>query len=1237
MKAIPPSEPHGFHLSRLRRHALIWLAAAAMVAPLLTVGATAPAEAATALPDGVTSRTAAGSCWEAKQNFPASTDGVYWLLTPALHAPQQFYCDMTTNGGGWVLIARGREGWKGQYNGLRSPVTLRNVVSGTAAFATAQLPGKTVDALLNGTNVSALADGIRVRRATNQAGTSYQEVRFTMPQRTRWVWTFGAEHPVGNYNFDGITGSGGQTNNFGSNNGLRRVDTTTPSTQGYVGGIAYGSQILGSTSATSYLWSSTNNGGSARPFAQMYLRPKLKLADMTFVAIPDAGTAAIAQRALPESDATRTVWGVSGQGNGLDGELNTEVAAFGQIGNTVYIGGNFKNVQRTQNATGTDLIDQPFLTAFDVTTGEWVSSFRPVLNGQVKALIGLPDGRLAVGGQFNTVNGAAQQSFVVLDATTGATASGWQLGVENRVAGGTTQVRGFSIQGSWLYVSGAFTHWTRAGAPTASAWNGARINVTTGVPDTNWNPALNGTSVGVNASATGDRTYFSGYFRQSGAVTTVSASAIQTAAGAPVVQPVWKPTFSKSGLDAAGNVTGNVWQLGVAETPGRVWLGGSEHSLFTYSRDTFALQSGNIMKNGGDFQAVTASGNTVFGGCHCGDWAYSNAFVWGDVGSNWTQADKMNLLGAWDSASGAFLPEFSPVLQARKGYGAWAIFTDSLGNLWTGGDFLYSVRAGEANQWSGGFIRFAPRDAVAPSAPAQLTGAPASASTTTLSWPAATDDRGSVQYELIKDNKVVETTSARQLDVPVETAPVRYFVRAVDPAGNRSASTAVYVVTPPSANALTFVDSNASWKWRFDSAQWPANWNATAFDDTSWAAGSAVLGFGSTGLGTDISTGAPTPRPVSAQFRRSFTVDNPLTVSAGKIRVIANDGVVVYLNGTEVGRANLPTGTLTQTSIAMAAPLAPAAASARFEFDVPSTLLVVGKNVISASSYVNFRATPDVTFDLRFTATRSTAPAAPAAPVVTGSAADPTSAQLTWTHDPASTATKYRVSRDGVQVGVVAAPGATFADTGLSAGVSYAYSVIAVDGFGQASSPGTTTVTTPAAPVDPNVALITTGAAWQWRYDSAPWPADWNATTFDDSVWAPGSAVLGWNTAGLGTDISVGAPAVRPLSAQFRHSFTVADPAVLQTAQVSVIANDGVVVYLNGTEIGRANLPIGPLTQNTYANAAPRSAAAAANRVTFTVPVSLLVAGTNVIAASTHLNFRTTPDVSFDLTLTGTR
>ena len=118
------------------------------------------------------------SCYAIKQSFPTSPDGIYWLATPQLMAPQQFRCDMTTDGGGWVLVGRGRQGWWFDTAGQGSATALRNTATGTAAFAPASLSSATIDGLLAGGNVDGLVDGIRVRRAADAAGTNWQEVRY---------------------------------------------------------------------------------------------------------------------------------------------------------------------------------------------------------------------------------------------------------------------------------------------------------------------------------------------------------------------------------------------------------------------------------------------------------------------------------------------------------------------------------------------------------------------------------------------------------------------------------------------------------------------------------------------------------------------------------------------------------------------------------------------------------------------------------------------------------------------------------------------------------------------------------------------------------------------------------------------------------------------------------------------------------------------------------------------------
>lgn len=97
--------------------------------------------------------------------------------------------------------------------------------------------------------------------------------------------------------------------------------------------------------------------------------------------------------------------------------LNGAVRAVEQIGDTVYIGGNFTQVAPPGTTAG---IGQPYLAAFDASTGQLRSSFTPVLDGTVNAIVAAPDGEsIYVGGGFNNVNGARSKSVARLDADTG--------------------------------------------------------------------------------------------------------------------------------------------------------------------------------------------------------------------------------------------------------------------------------------------------------------------------------------------------------------------------------------------------------------------------------------------------------------------------------------------------------------------------------------------------------------------------------------------------------------------------------------------------------------------------------------------------------------------------------------------------------------------------------------------------------------------------------------------------
>ena len=58
-------------------------------------------------PDGSSSENAASSAYAIKQAYPSSTNGVYWISNASINSGTAFqiYADMTTDGGGWMLIA----------------------------------------------------------------------------------------------------------------------------------------------------------------------------------------------------------------------------------------------------------------------------------------------------------------------------------------------------------------------------------------------------------------------------------------------------------------------------------------------------------------------------------------------------------------------------------------------------------------------------------------------------------------------------------------------------------------------------------------------------------------------------------------------------------------------------------------------------------------------------------------------------------------------------------------------------------------------------------------------------------------------------------------------------------------------------------------------------------------------------------------------------------------------------
>lgn len=165
--------------------------------------------------------------------------------------------------------------------------------------------------------------------------------------------------------------------------------------------------------------------------------------------------------------------------------------------------------------------------------------------------------------------------------------------------------------------------------------------------------------------------------------------------------------------------------------------------------------------------------------------------------------------------------------------------------------------------------------------------------------------------------------------------------------------------------------------------------------------------------------------------------------------------------------------------------------------------------------------------------------------------------------------------------------------------------------------------------------LLALGSEWKY-YDKGQLPAtNWNAVSYDDSAWASGQAPLGYDNTGYAkTKVEYGPDGGNKYpTTYFRQSFEISDTQnVKEVLELNgaLVRDDGGVVYLNGQEVFRTNMPSGPIDYSTYANVTVNNER---DRVAFRVDPSLLVKGTNVIAVEIHQSGGSSSDIAFDLGL----
>lgn len=165
--------------------------------------------------------------------------------------------------------------------------------------------------------------------------------------------------------------------------------------------------------------------------------------------------------------------------------------------------------------------------------------------------------------------------------------------------------------------------------------------------------------------------------------------------------------------------------------------------------------------------------------------------------------------------------------------------------------------------------------------------------------------------------------------------------------------------------------------------------------------------------------------------------------------------------------------------------------------------------------------------------------------------------------------------------------------------------------------------------------FITAGASWKYSDQGLDLGTNWAQPQYDDSNWSVGPARLGYSAPGIATTVSYGPLSTsRYITTYFRREFVV--PANLHYTNLNLRLNraDGAVVWLNGQELSRANLPSGPLSFQSRATA-PVLGDPLATYYATNLPIPFLPAGTNLVAVELHKYSPGVPSLSFDLELFG--
>ncbi len=519
-------------------------------------------------------------------------------------------------------------------------------------------------------------------------------------------------------------------------------------------------------------------------------------------------------------------WGVSGQDPASTQTPSLEVLVWDiqQAGGRIFVAGGFLNVQENKDATP---IPQPYLAAFDVNTGEWISTCTPQLDRIAYSLTVNSRGALLVGGEFTQVNGQPREGLVALDPATCDIDSAFEGSLERPWSSKRAMARELEVVDGTLYVVGNFSHARGPAGQRERVYKAVRMDAETGAIDAGWKPEVSGSSIwGLGVDQARGRVHFTGYFTSvNGEAGSGYFHTVDTATGASVTGltplPHNQPRSQPEMFDVAMGID-------------RVFVAGEQHIVQVLDADTHDMLgfvttgylgcAGEGYDHfawcnafaGGAYQVAERVGDVMFVGCHC-----TYAVRYGNPGFYDSFSDtrrELKVVMALDAATGTVIDTFDPDATVAKD-GAWAVASDSNGCLYVGGDYDNRGVDAQLGSWAGGFIKMCPvgwtppdpgpdpdplpdpdpADVEPPTVPGSPAATDLGGGTVQITWTASTDNTGIQSYLVYRNGAYIAWTPDGTLTHDdtglTDGVTYSYELRAVDLAGNRSAKTTPITIT----------------------------------------------------------------------------------------------------------------------------------------------------------------------------------------------------------------------------------------------------------------------------------------------------------------------------------------------------------------------------------------------------------------------------------------------------------